>query len=172
MLNNLLLIIFHFFTKLFCVENQVCETLYGDKKTRIFIYWTVRVLIFVWKTSTSHVYIHHFFFESVFFLIMATGWCISKERLLQSVVPWLCSTWQTDCDGCNSHPLFPVWWEPICTQVRCLEGIVQYFNLIILLNNSNFWIDIYDHIICTFFSSRKIHSNKCYRYVWNSSNFS
>ena len=146
------------------MENQVFESLYGDKNTRLFLYWTVRVLIFDFSASTSHVYIYYFFFESVFFLIMATGWCISKHRLLQSVMPWLCSSWQTDCDGCKSHPLSQVWWWPICTPVPCLEGIVQYFNLNTLLNNSNFWIDIYDHIICTFFSSWKIHSNKCYRY--------
>ena len=133
------------------MENQVNEKLYGDKNTRLFLYWTVRVLIFDFSASTSHVYIYYFFFESVFFFNhgyrmmhikaqVATICCALALFKLNNILRWV-----------QLSPLIP---SMMVTNMHSSSMFGRYsttFQLITLLNNSNFWIDIYDHIICTFF---------------------
>ena len=59
-MQNIELLIISNFYKIVCMEKQVYYDLYNDHETRLFTYWTVRVLIFDFHASTSHVYIVSF----------------------------------------------------------------------------------------------------------------
>ena len=155
MLNNSLLIIFHFFTKLFCVEKQVSQSLYGDKNTRIFTFWTVRVLIFDFPTSTSHVYICCFLFEKrLFFFSWLQADAYTKTGCFNLMCPGFVQVSHQIAMGATISPL-SIYNGPQYTVNFYVRRVVQYFILITLLNTSDFCIDIYDHIICTFLFSRK-----------------
>ena len=73
-MQNIELLIISNFYKIVCMEKQVYYDLYNDHETRLFTYWTVRVLIFDFHASTSHVYIVSFLkiyfilFYFIFFL--------------------------------------------------------------------------------------------------------
>ena len=73
-MQNIELLIISNFYKIICVEKQVYYEMNRDYRTRLFTFWTVRVSIFDFPASTSHVYIvsflksSFFFFFSFFFL--------------------------------------------------------------------------------------------------------
>ena len=131
------------------MENQVSEGLYHDKNTRLFISWTVRVLIFDFPASTSHVYIYYFFFESVFFFNhgyrmmhikaqVATICCALALFLLTKRLHWA-----------QLSPLIP---SMVVTNMHSSSTFGRY--------STTFQFNYF--IKCTFFSLRKIYSNKCY----------
>ena len=66
-MQNIELLIISNFYKIICVEKQVYYEMNRDYRTRLFTFWTVRVSIFDFPASTSHVYIVSFLKSSFFF---------------------------------------------------------------------------------------------------------
>ena len=131
------------------MENQVCEALYGDKNTRLFVYWTVHVLIFDFPASTSHVYIYYFFFEVVFFF--NHGYRMMHIRTQVAIIYFALALFKLTkrLRWVQLSPLIP---SMVVTNMHSSSTFGRY--------STTFQFNYF--IKCAFFSLRKIYSNKCY----------
>ena len=136
------------------MDKQVNPVLYGDNKTRIFTFWTVRVLIFDLHASTSLFILFLFLKEYLFFLswlqtdsykkigcynLLCPGFVQVDNRIALGACLSRISVY-----GGNQYELnFNVW------------KVEQYFYLITVSNTSNLWIHMHNHIICNFCFSGK-----------------
>ena len=136
------------------MDKQVNPVLYGDNKTRIFTFWTVRVLIFDLHASTSLFILFLFLKDYLFFLswlqtdsykkigcynLLCPGFVQVDNRIALGACLSRISVY-----GGNQYELnFNVW------------KVEQYFYLITVSNTSNFWIHMHNHIICNFCFSGK-----------------
>ena len=138
------------------MEKQVYEHLYGDKNTRLFTYWTVRVLIFDFLPALAMFiytvsflksvcfFLYFFFFFLNFFSslqddsyqntgcynLACSGFVQVDNQIAMgaSVAPY------SNYDGTQRSVKFYVW------------KVVQYFNLITLSSTLTFWIHIVTNV--------------------------